>query len=249
MTAAYVIKNQSQNRSWNIATSVTKPMSHGLSMSGGYGYGDSRSLVEPSSTAGSSWGNANPITFDPNNPALRTIGQRTRQPRVPVRHLHAPVLRVGRDDGVDVLLGKPVDQHLLHGNSYIFSGDANGDTQHGNDLIYIPKDQSEMNFRPLTVGGKTFTPADQAAAFEQYIQNDNYLSSHRGQYAERNGFFSPLVNRMDLSLMQDVFHKVGGARHSGQIRLDITNVGNLLNHNWGVSQRFAALVPTPRSRS
>ena len=43
---------------------------------------------------------------------------------------------------------------------------------------------------------------------------------------------------MDLSLMQDVFHKIGGARHSGQIRLDITNFGNLLNHNWGVSQRL-----------
>jgi hypothetical protein len=88
------------------------------------------------------------------------------------------------------------------------------------------------------VSGKTFTAADQAAAFEQYIQNDDYLRSHRGQYAERNGFYSPLVNRVDLSIMQDIFHKIGGARHSGQLRLDITNLGNLLNHNWGVSQRL-----------
>jgi hypothetical protein len=43
---------------------------------------------------------------------------------------------------------------------------------------------------------------------------------------------------VDLSIMQELFHKVGGARHSGQIRLDITNFGNLLNHNWGVSQRL-----------
>ena len=28
-----------------------------------------------------------------------------------------------------------------------------------------------------------------------------------------------------------------GHRHSGQFRLDITNFGNLLNHNWGVGQR------------
>ncbi len=124
------------------------------------------------------------------------------------------------------------------GNSYVFSGDANGDGVSGNDLIYIPKDTSEMNFKPLTVSGKTFTAADQAAAFEQYIQNDDYLRSHRGQYAERNGFYSPLVNRVDLSIMQDIFHKIGGARHSGQLRLDITNFGNLLNHNWGVSQRL-----------
>jgi hypothetical protein len=35
-----------------------------------------------------------------------------------------------------------------------------------------------------------------------------------------------------------VFHSTGGSKHSGQIRLDITNFGNLLNHNWGVGQRI-----------
>ena len=38
--------------------------------------------------------------------------------------------------------------------------------------------------------------------------------------------------------MQDVFHSAGGARHSGQVRLDIQNFGNLLNHDWGVGQRL-----------
>ena len=95
-----------------------------------------------------------------------------------------------------------------------------------------------MNFKPLTVSGKTFSAADQAAAFEPYIENDSYLSSHRGQYAERGAVFFPMVNRVDLSITQDVFHSLGGAKHSGQIRLDITNFGNLLNHNWGVGQRL-----------
>ena len=36
--------------------------------------------------------------------------------------------------------------------SYVFSGDMNGDSASGNDLIYIPRDQSEMNFSPFTVG-------------------------------------------------------------------------------------------------
>ena len=45
-----------------------------------------------------------------------------------------------------------------------------------------------------------------------------------------------MVNRIDLSITQDVFHSIGRHRHSGQIRLDITNFGNLLNHNWGVGQ-------------
>jgi hypothetical protein len=47
-----------------------------------------------------------------------------------------------------------------------------------------------------------------------------------------------MVNRIDLSLSQDVFGKIGGRKHSGQIRLDITNFGNMLNKNWGVGQRL-----------
>jgi hypothetical protein len=238
VTAAYVIKNQSQNRSWNISTSVTKPMSRGVSLSGGYAYGDSRSLVEPSSTAGSSWGNSNPITFDPNNPALaRSANAQGNRVFLSATYTHQYFGWGGTTVSM-FYSASPSINNFSTGNSYVFSGDANGDVNTSNDLIYIPKDQSEMNFRTLTVSGKTFTPADQAAAFDQYIQNDSYLNSHRGQYAERNGFFSPLVNRVDLSIMQDVFHRAGGARHSGQIRLDITNFGNLLNHNWGVSQRL-----------
>ncbi len=50
--------------------------------------------------------------------------------------------------------------------------------------------------------------------------------------------FLPFYNRVDLSLTQNVFKDIGGRKHSGQIRLDVTNFGNLLNKNWGVSQRL-----------
>ena len=36
--------------------------------------------------------------------------------------------------------------------SYTFAGDMNGDSISANDLIYIPRDQSEMNFSAFTVG-------------------------------------------------------------------------------------------------
>ena len=50
--------------------------------------------------------------------------------------------------------------------------------------------------------------------------------------------FIPSVNRMDLSLTQDLFKSLGRKRHSGSIRLDVTNFGNLLNSNWGVGKRL-----------
>ncbi len=49
-----------------------------------------------------------------------------------------------------------------------------------------------------------------------------------------------MFNRMDLSITQDVFKNIGGKRNAGQFRFDITNFGNLLNHDWGVSQRTVA---------
>jgi len=240
VTAAYVIMNSNQNYSWNVSGSVSKPMSHGVSLRGGYSYGVSKSLVEPSSTAGSSWGSSNPIVSDPNNPPLAySINSPGKRVYVQGAYTHsyfgfgATTVSAFYNAAPNVPTG-----FFGPNTSYVFAGDANGDTVSGNDLIYIPRNTSEMNFKPLTVSGVTFTPAQQAAAFEQYIENDSYLSSHRGQYAERGGVFFPMVGRIDLSITQDVFHSIAGARHLGQIRLDITNFGNLLNSNWGVGQRI-----------
>jgi hypothetical protein len=239
VTAAYVIKNQNQNRSWDIALSVSKPATHGFSFKGGFNYGVSKSVVEPSSTAGSSWGVSNPIPADPNNPPLAySINSPGKRVFLQASYSHEYFHFGGTTISAFYDAHPNIPTGFFGANtSYVFSNDANGDGQ-TNDLIYIPRNISEMNFKSLTVSGKTFSAADQAAAFEQYIENDSYLSAHRGQYAERGGVFFPMVNRVDLSITQDVFHSIGRARHSGQIRLDITNFGNLLNHNWGVGQRL-----------
>ena len=117
----------------------------------------------------------------------------------------------------------------------------NGDGFAGNDLIYIPRDTGEMNFVTFThTNGRVFTAAEQATAFEAYIQQDPYLSERRGEYAQRGGMFLPMFNRMDVSLIQDIFKNIGGKRNSGQIRFDVTNFGNLLKHDWGVIRRMVA---------
>ena len=86
--------------------------------------------------------------------------------------------------------------------SYLFSGDMNGDTATGNDLIYIPRDISEMNFAAFTDGGGTdFTAGRTGGGVrEPTSTQDPYLSQHRGEYAQRGAVFLPMVKRMDLSL-------------------------------------------------
>ncbi len=226
-----VLQNENIGRSVTFATSLQKGLRNGVAFRGGYSYGNSQNTIDPGSIAAGSW-TGNPIVTDPNNPTLAnssfTPGHRVY---VQGTYTHqyfgwgATTVAAFFDAHPNVVSGNTA-------TSYIFSADMNGDSA-ANDLIYIPKDQSEMNFQAFS----TFTAADQAAAFDAYISQDPYLSQHRGQYAERNGLFYPFVKRVDLSIVQDVFHKVGGARHSGQIRLDITNFGNLLNHNWGVGQQ------------
>ena len=230
-----VLQNQSIGRSWTAAASVTKPFSRGFTLKSGYSYGRARNTIDPGSIAAGSWTN-NPIVFDPNNPVLAFSSNSPGH-----RFFLAPsYTRQYLSFGATTIAAfLDVHTNVVNGStntSYIFSGDANGDAATANDLIYIPRDTSEMTFRPLTTGGRTFTAAEQAAAFEAYIQQDDYLRNHRGEYAERSAVFYPIVSRMDLAIVQDVFHSIGGRRHTGQIRLDINNFGNLLNHDWGVGQ-------------
>lgn len=126
--------------------------------------------------------------------------------------------------------------------SYVVNGDLNGDGNGSTDLMYIPRDASEMNFEEYTatVGGNpvTFTVADQEAAFEEFIENSKYLSKHRGEFAERNAALLPWYNRWDLRFLQDIFIETGknNMRHTLQLSVDILNVANFVNKNWGIQQ-------------
>lgn len=134
--------------------------------------------------------------------------------------------------------------------SYTYSGDFNRDGQ-TNDLIYIPRDASEITFVPLTIGSgasaKVYTAQQQSDIFMAYIAQDDYLNSRKGQFAERNGAKSPWRNQVDFRLSQEVFKNVGGAKNSFQFTMDIFNVGNFLNSNWGnvnFVNNAAILAPT-----
>jgi hypothetical protein len=124
--------------------------------------------------------------------------------------------------------------------SYIVAGDLNGDRVNNNDLLFVPNKGSDIKFTTLTAGGKTFTEAEQQAAFDKFIEQDEYLKTRRGQYAERNGGLLPYLHRFDLSVAQDVFVKIGGKRNAFQIRMDILNFGNMVSSKFGVSQRATA---------
>ena len=84
----------------------------------------------------------------------------------------------------------------------------NSDGGTSNDMIYIPRDVSEMNFQAFTASGRTFTAAEQAQAWDAYIAQDPYLRKHRGEYAERGAAIGPMSFSMDVSIAQDFIANV-----------------------------------------
>ncbi|MSO83801.1 MAG: hypothetical protein EXQ53_10990 [Acidobacteria bacterium] len=242
VTAAYVLQNGNEGRSWTIAQTLAKTTAFGLSLRGAYSYGESKSIVDPESTAATSFSRS-AQSGDPNNPgvdfSLWSPGHRV----FALATFSREYFSFG---GTSMSLFWEARQSTTGISSsrvsYVFAGDMNGDTVSANDLIYVPRDVSEMNFAAFTVGTRTFTAAEQADAFEKLIQQDPYLSKHRGQYAGRNAVALPMLRRADLSIMQDIFRNVAGKRNAFQLRADFFNFGNLLNGNWGVGVRPVAAL-------
>ncbi|MBW3654856.1 MAG: TonB-dependent receptor, partial [Gemmatimonadetes bacterium] len=242
---AVVLKNGDQGRSWNLSASVERPFTRGLFAKAAYSYGEARNTVDPGSIAFGSW-NGNPHAGDPNNPGL---GFSANSPG----HRVFAALSARRDFfGIGNTTFSLFWEGANGGNtSYVYGGDLNGDGGTSNDLLYIPRDMSEIKFQQYsqTVGtgasARTvvFSAAEQARAFEAFIQQDRYLRSHRGQYVERNAVFLPMVYRMDFSVAQQLASRVAGRRHGLELRADVLNFGNFISSNFGTGYSFVTTQP------
>lgn len=233
---AIVLKNQNVGRSWNVATSLSKTFRNGF-VRGAYSYTEARNTVDAGSIAFGSWNN-NAHTGDPNNPGLGFAAVSPGHRVFAAASYRGEYFRFGATT-VSVFW----DSFTGGNTSFTFSGDLNGDGGTSNDLIYVHRNQAEMNFQTFTTGGRTFTAAQQAAAWDAFIEQDSYLRERRGQYTERGAVFLPFVRRLDLAVAQDLFTNVGGKRHQLQFRVDALNFGNLLNSDWGVGQRLVSNTP------
>jgi hypothetical protein len=242
---AVVLKNQNEGYSWHASGSLERPFSNGMYAKVFYSYGEAKNTVDPGSIAFGSWNN-NPHAGDPNNPGLGFSGNSPGHRLVGALSATREYFRIG-----STTIGLVWEGRTAGNASYVFAGDINGDGGTSNDLIYIPRDMSEMNFQQYsaTIGSGanarqvTFTAQQQAEAWEAFIQQDRYLRNNRGQYAERGAVFLPMVYRADLSVAQQLFTDIAGRRNSIEVRADIYNVGNLFNSDWGQGHGFVTTQP------
>ena len=127
------------------------------------------------------------------------------------------------------------DINLISVNSYnktTHTGNTTGLTSTGNPYTY-------------SSNGVTYTDVrTQAQIWNQlnnFINQDHYLSSHRGQYAQANAVVEPFFKNLDLNITEDISLKTGKGekdRHTLRLTLDLINVGNFLNRNWGLKKFY-----------
>ena len=128
---------------------------------------------------------------------------------------------------IDLIGGLQLDLYYTgysaYGNSFTYSSDMNGDGLNV-DLMYIPATKDEIRF----------TSEADRDAFWAFLEQDNYLSKHKGQYAEANAARAPFVHRFDLRVAKDIKFRIGSTSHKFQVSASFDNIGNMLNSNWGV---------------
>ena len=96
--------------------------------------------------------------------------------------------------------------------------------------LYVPTGPNDPLFAPTSFGGD----AAMQQAFFDYINNSE-LSQYAGGIAERNGDNSRWSTVVDLRLQQEL--PVGFEGHKMSLFLDMQNVGNFLNDDWGRIER------------
>ena len=241
--AVYRLSNTQRGYSWSITARAEYNFMFdltGLKLAAAYTFAQSKSINDGvSAQASSNWGRT--YTVDSNAPQLSNSLY---------EFPHKVVASISYNKkyglfGTNVMLlynGYSGEHYsLTYAKGKI---DVNGDSYRGNSLIYIPT-EAEMN---------TMLWADDTSvsAFNDYIEADKYLQSHRGKFAERNSHSLPFVHRLDLHIAQSFYFNksrqfTGSRDQRIELSLDVINLANLLSRSWGLSYRVSNWALSPVS--
>lgn len=223
-SAIYLGSNTNEGYSYNFSASLTKPFENGFATSLAYNFGRAEAIFEGTSSQNSSqWRGVYAINgrnnaqlgrsdFDVASRILATVSYKKEY----LNNFATTVSFFYNGQS-----GSPF--------SYTYNdGRFTGEDSRQRALIYVPASQSEIVFADAA------TADAQWAALNNFIENDDYLSERRGQYAEKNMGRLPFTSILDFRLLQDFYVELAnGKRNTIQLSFDIFNFGNLVNGEWG----------------
>ena len=219
-TKAFVLENTHKGYGYSGSVTVNMRPVEGLSLMAAYTHTVSKELTSMPGSAAESAFTYVPTVNGPNNIKLHNA-QNVTPDRAFVSGTYSD--KVGNHFSL-------IYETWRSGNySYMLANDMNADG-YNYDALYIPTDEQVANneFR--------FATPDDAARFMDYVHNDKYLSKNQGKYAEAYSVYSPWIHRLDFSYKHDFKVKIGQSVNKLQLSVDIKNILNLFNSNWGVAK-------------
>ncbi len=221
MPAAYVLENTNKGYGYSGTFSMNMRPVDGLSLYAAYTHTVSKEVTGMPGSNASSVLNYMGTVYGPNDP-----GVHNSQYVTPDRVVASLTYKDQSNNHFSFIY------KTWRGGSnytYLTVNDINGDG-YNYDLVYIPTDEQVANneFR--------FVSEDDKTRFMDYVHNDKYLSKNQGKYAEAYSVYSPWTHRLDFSYKHDFKVKAGNSTNTLQLSLDVKNILNLFNSNWGVSK-------------
>jgi len=210
----------------NLTFSLRKPFENGFAGQVSYTYGESNKVFDGTSSQNSSqWRN------------IQTVNGKNS--RIPVSRSDFALgnrifanfsYQLKWSENVKTTFGLTYDgsQSGPYSFTYREGRDLFNDDSRDNALIFIP-----ANSQQIQLSGDEAEQAAQWQRLNTFIENDEYLSANRGEYAERNASRGPWSHVVDFKLLQDFSFNVGEKKHTIQVSADIFNFTNLLNSEWG----------------
>lgn len=214
--------NTNKGYSYNITTTLTKEFDFGLNASISYNYGSAKSIFDGTSSQNSSQWNYLVSSPTPRNQAELGYSNFDAGSRIVGSLSYRKEWLNNFKTTVSLFYNGQSGSRF----SYIYDdyrGSFTNEAYKGPQLIYIPKDKNDIHLKD----------PKQWEALNAFIEQDEYLKSRRGQYADRNASRLPWSNIFDFKILQDFSFNVAGKKQTFQVGLDIFNIGNLLNKDWG----------------
>ncbi|MDE6375058.1 MAG: hypothetical protein K2L09_04890, partial [Alistipes sp.] len=107
------------------------------------------------------------------------------------------------------------------------TGDGGADV-----LLYVPT-REQLDEMP-------FAKEEQKEAFWSFINQDKYLSKHIGEYTKRGGAVMPWRHELNFKFAHDFYFNIKGKRNALTVGVDVNNIANLLNRNWGNVEQISS---------
>ena len=218
--------NTGEGFAYNATFTLRKPFQNGFQGQVSYSYGESEKIFEGTSSQNSSqWRNIQTVNGKNSN-IPRSRSDFSLGHRISANASY----EFAWNENVKTTIGLFYEgtQGTPFSYTYNEGRDLLNEDSRDNALMYVPAGPNE-----ITLSGDATEQARQWALLNDFIERDDYLSSRRGQYAERNGARGPWNHIIDLKFLQDFSINVGNKKHTLQASVDIFNFTNLINQDWG----------------